>query len=126
MDIKTVRRRALLAAAIVIGIMATATPAYADATIRTCTITLLWGTSCTTGTVLPNSGTHSVNWEVDTVYCTAHWQVIDAQNGVQVGSGNVGQDERRSSTIVGLYSPVGYYLRVSNSCYATYGKISNP
>jgi hypothetical protein len=128
MKTNIVRRRlvqAVLVGAVTTVIVAIGTPAFA-ATVKTCTISTLWGTSCSTGAVPPNSGTHSVNWEVSTVYCGAHWQVIDAGNGVQVGVGNVGANVTTGWTISGLYSSAGYYLRVTNSCWPTYGKISNP
>jgi hypothetical protein len=128
MKTRTARKRlvqAVLAVAMTIGIVATGTPAFADATVKTCTIASLFGTSCSTGSVPPSSG-HTVNWEVDTVYCGAHWQVIDAGNGVQVGGGDVGSGVHTGWTISGLYSSAGYYTRITNSCWPTYGRISNP
>ncbi len=129
MKTKTGRRRlaqTALAVAATIGIVATGTPALA-VTVETCTLADVWARSCSTRSVRPNSGTHSINWMVSTVFCGATWQVIDSANGVQVGSGYVPADVPSTGwTISGLYSSSGYYLRVNDSCWPTYGKISNP
>jgi hypothetical protein len=123
---KTGRRRlaqAVLAMAVTIGILVVGTPAFAQSS--TCTIWAPTGRSCTTGSVPPSTNAHHIHWLVDTVYCGAHWQVIDTRNGAQVGVGDVPKDAVGEGFIYGLYSSAGYHLRITNSCYATFGRISN-
>jgi hypothetical protein len=121
---KAVKKRlvqAALGTAMAIGFVAVGTPAHAATS--TCTIWLLTGRSCTTGSVNSHTYGHYVKWLVNTAACGAHWEVFDSNNGVRVGEGYVPYESEGSGFIYGLYSR--YHLRVTNSCYATYGRISN-
>jgi hypothetical protein len=113
--------QATLATALAIGIVAVGTPALAASS--TCTIWWVGGRSCTTGSVNSHSYGHYVMWLVDTAACGAHWEVFDSNNGARVGEGYVPNETVGSGFIYGLYSR--YHLKVTNSCYATFGRISN-
>jgi hypothetical protein len=103
-------------------VVVAASPAHAA--VSGCTIFTPWRSSCSTGSVKPNASYHFVDWRVVSSTCSANWRVVDAGNGVTVGSGSVPNGRTQTGSIYGLYSQAGYYLTVS-SCYAGGGSINN-
>jgi hypothetical protein len=94
--------------------------AYAANNSKSCDVAF---TSCTTGSIPAEQPGHWVNWDVQTGGCGADWKMVDAGNGVTVGSGHVGSSSARNGWIGGLYG--SYYLKVYNTCWDANGIISN-
>jgi len=118
------RRSLLLAGIAVGGVAAMAMPTAAMAANDSAHCYNVNSTGCTTTSIPAETPGHWVNYSVDAgPICGADWKVVDAGNGVTVGSGHVNRNSHAGSWIPGLYSR--YYLRVYNSCPGSQGTISN-
>ena len=117
-------RRSLLLAAVAGGVATLAVPTAAMAANNSAHCYNVNSIGCTTSSIPAETPGHWVNYSVDAgPICGTDWRVIDAGNGVVVGSGHVNRNSHAGSWIPGLYG--SYYLRVLNGCPGSQGTISN-